>query len=573
MTVSEVFIETLIEAGVRRVYGVVGDSLNGLTDAIRISGKIDWVHVRHEETAAFAAGADAQVTGRIAVCAGSCGPGNLHLINGLYDCHRTRVPVLAIAAQVPSSELGSGYFQETHPEHLFKDCSYYCELVSQPEQMPRVLGIAMRTAIARQGVAVVIIPGDIALQSCNSQPLCLGLDHSPSATLPSSEVLERAANVLNDARAVTILGGVGCAGAHAELLEIAERLKAPIVHALRGKEFIEYDNPYDVGMTGLIGFSSGYHAMLNSEALLVLGSDFPYQQFYPKDAKVIQVDVRGEQIGRRTRVDVGVVGTVKETLHALLPLLEDKSDRQHLDVYLRQYAHVRKGLDELAAGTPGHTPIHPQFAAKLLDELTSESAIFACDVGTPTIWASRYLRMNGKRRLLGSFNHGSMANALPQAIGAQAAMPGRQVVTLSGDGGIAMLLGDLLTLRQLNLPVKVVVFNNGALGFVELEMKAAGWLSYGTDLVNPDFAKLAEAADIRGFRVEAPEDLRPALQAALDHDGPCLVDVKVNRQELSMPPTITVEQAFGFSLYMMRAVLSGRGDEIIDLAVTNLLSR
>jgi len=326
-------------------------------------------------------------------------------------------------------------------------------------------------------------------------------------------------------------------------------------------------------MTGLIGFSSGYHAMLNSEALLVLGSDFPYQQFYPKDAKVIQVDVRGEQIGRRTRVDVGVVGTVKETLHALLPLLEDKSDRQHLDVYLRQYAHVRKGLDELAAGTPGHTPIHPQFAAKLLDELTSESAIFACDVGTPTIWASRYLRMNGKRRLLGSFNHGSMANALPQAIGAQAAMPGRQVVTLSGDGGIAMLLGDLLTLRQLNLPVKVVVFNNGALGFVELEMKAAGWLSYGTDLVNPDFAKLAEAADIRGFRVEAPEDLRPALQAALDHDGPCLVDVKVNRQELSMPPTITVEQAFGFSLYMMRAVLSGRGDEIIDLAVTNLLSR
>jgi pyruvate dehydrogenase (quinone) len=573
MTVSEVFIETLIEAGVRRVYGVVGDSLNGLTDAIRISGKIDWVHVRHEETAAFAAGADAQVTGRIAVCAGSCGPGNLHLINGLYDCHRTRVPVLAIAAQVPSSELGSGYFQETHPEHLFKDCSYYCELVSQPEQMPRVLGIAMRTAIARQGVAVVIIPGDIALQSCNSQPLCLGLDHSPSATLPSSEVLERAANVLNDARAVTILGGVGCAGAHAELLEIAERLKAPIVHALRGKEFIEYDNPYDVGMTGLIGFSSGYHAMLNSEALLVLGSDFPYQQFYPKDAKVIQVDVRGEQIGRRTRVDVGVVGTVKETLHALLPLLEDKSDRQHLDVYLRQYAHVRKGLDELAAGTPGHTPIHPQFAAKLLDELTSESAIFACDVGTPTIWASRYLRMNGKRRLLGSFNHGSMANALPQAIGAQAAMPGRQVVTLSGDGGIAMLLGDLLTLRQLNLPVKVVVFNNGALGFVELEMKAAGWLSYGTDLVNPDFAKLAEAADIRGFRVEAPEDLRPALQAALDHDGPCLVDVKVNRQELSMPPTITVEQDLGFSMYMIRAVLSGRGDEVIDLGITNLLPR
>ena len=572
-TVSEVFVETLIAAGVRRVYGVVGDSLNGLTDAIRKSTQIDWLHVRHEETAAFAAGADAQITGRIAVCAGSCGPGNLHLINGLYDCHRTRVPVLAIAAQVPSSEIGSGYFQETHPEHLFKDCSYYCELVSQPEQMPRVLGIAMRTAIARQGVAVVIIPGDIALRHCSSQPLSPDLDQSASATLPSSETLEKAPKVLNDARTVTILGGAGCSGARAELLGVAERLKAPIVHALRGKEFIEYDNPYDVGMTGLLGFASGYQAMMNCEALLVLGSDFPYQQFYPRDAKIIQVDMRGEQIGRRTRVDVGVVGTVKESLDALLPLLEDKSDRHHLDACLKHYAHVRKGLDELAAGSPGRTPIHPQFVAKLLDELASENAIFACDVGTPTIWASRYLRMNGKRRLLGSFNHGSMANALPQAIGAQAAMPGRQVVTLSGDGGIAMLLGDLLTLRQLNLPVKVIVFNNGALGFVELEMKAAGWVSYGTDLMNPNFAKLAESADIKGIRVEAPEDIRPALQTALDHDGPCLVDVKVNRQELSMPPTIMLEQALGFSLYMIRAILSGRGDEIIDLATTNLLPR
>jgi pyruvate dehydrogenase (quinone) len=572
-TISDVFVDTLIEAGVRRVYGVVGDSLNGLTDAIRKSKQIDWLHVRHEETAAFAAGADAQITGQLAVCAGSCGPGNLHLINGLYDCHRTRVPVLAIAAQIPSSEIGSGYFQETHPEHLFKDCSHYCEVVSHPEQMPRVLGIAMRTAIARQGVAVVIIPGDIALRHCHSQPLSLGLDYSASATLPSSETLEKAAKALNDARTVTILGGAGCAGARAELLAVAGQLKAPIVHALRGKEFIEYDNPYDVGMTGLLGFASGYHAMMNCEALLVLGSDFPYQQFYPKDARVIQVDLRGEQIGRRTRVDVGVVGTVKETLHALFPMLEGKSDRHYLDICLRHYARTRKGLDELAAGTPGRTPIHPQFVAKLLDDLASESAIFACDVGTPTIWASRYLRMNGKRRLLGSFVHGSMANALPQAIGAQAAMPGRQVITLSGDGGIAMLLGDVLTLRQLNLPVKVVVFNNGSLGFVELEMKAAGWPSYGTDLVNPNFAKLAESADIRGIRVEAPEDLQPALQAALDHDGPCLVDVKVNRQELAMPPTITVEQALGFSLYMVRAVLSGRGDEVIDLAATNLFSR
>src|ERR1700690_3005811 len=333
-TVSEVFVETLIAAGVQRVYGVVGDSLNGLTDTIRKSTQIDWLHVRHEETAAFAAGADAQITGRIAVCAGSCGPGNLHLINGLYDCHRTRVPVLAIAAQIPSSEIGSGYFQETHPEHLFKDCSHYCELVSQPEQMPRVLGIAMRTAVAKQGVAVVVIPGDIALRNCNSQPLSLDFDYSPSGTLPSSETLEKAAKVLNDAETVTILGGAGCAGARAELIEVAGRLKAPILPALRGKEFIEYENPYDVGMTGLLGFSSGYHAMMNCDLLLMLGTDFPYQQFYPKSARIVQIDIRGEQLGRRSRVDLGVVGGVAETVGALLPAIEQKQNRRHLDASL-----------------------------------------------------------------------------------------------------------------------------------------------------------------------------------------------------------------------------------------------
>jgi pyruvate dehydrogenase (quinone) len=571
--VSDIFIETLVGAGVTRVYGVVGDSLNGLTDAIRKSEAIEWLHVRHEEVAAFAAGADAQVTGRLGVCAGSCGPGNLHLINGLYDCHRNRVPVLAIAAQVPSGEIGSGYFQETHPEHLFKDCSYYCELVSQAEQMPRVLGIAMRTAVAKRGVAVVILPGDVALRTCTSPTLTLGLDQRESTTRPPSDGLETAAGILNAARKVAILGGAGCAGAHAELIEVAGRLKAPIVHAMRGKEFIEYDNPYDVGMTGLLGFSSGYHAMMDCDALLMLGTDFPYQQFYPKDAKVVQVDLRGEQIGRRTRVDLGLVGHVRETLRALMPLLEDKADRAHLDRCLDHYARTREDLDDLATAEPGRTPIHPQYVAKLVGELASDSAIVTCDVGTPTVWAARYLRMNGKRRLLGSFVHGSMANALPQAIGVQAALPDRQVISLSGDGGIAMLLGDLLTLRQLRLPVKVVVFNNSTLGFVELEMKAAGWLPYGTDLVNPDFAKLAQSAGILGIGVEDPKDLRPALQTAFAHEGPCLVDVVVNRQELSMPPTITAEQAVGFSLYMIRAVLNGRGDEVIDLAKTNLFAR
>jgi pyruvate dehydrogenase (quinone) len=571
--VSDVFIETLVAAGVKRVYGVVGDSLNGLTDVIRRNKDIDWLHVRHEEAAAFAAGADAQVTGELAVCAGSCGPGNLHLINGLYDCHRSRVPVLAIAAQIPSGELGSGYFQETHPEHLFKDCSHYCELISQVEQMPRVLGIAMRAAIAQRGVAVVILPGDIALRKSAAKPLSLGLDHRDSTTLPPADALAAAADMLNAARKVAILGGAGCAGAHAELMAVAERLKAPIVHAMRGKEFIEYDNPFDVGMTGLLGFSSGYHTMMGCDALLMLGTDFPYQQFYPRDAKVVQVDLRGEQVGRRTPVDIGLVGHVKGTLQALAPLLDDKKDRTYLDRCLEHYARARQDLDDLATGEPGRTPIHPQYVAKMVNELASDRAIVACDVGTPTVWAARYLRMNGKRRLLGSFVHGSMANALPQAIGAQAALPTRQVISLSGDGGIAMLLGDLLTLRQLRLPVKVIVFNNGTLGFVELEMKAAGWLPYGTDLVNPDFARLAESAAIRGIRVEDPKDLRTALQTAFAHEGPCLVDVVVNRQELSMPPTITAEQAVGFSLYMIRAVLSGRGDEVIDLAKTNLFSR
>ena len=569
-SVAEVLVETLIAAGVKRVYGVVGDSLNGVTEAIRKSDAIQWIHVRHEEAAAFAAGAEAHLTGTIAVCAGSCGPGNLHLVNGLFDCHRSRVPVLAIAAQIPSQELGSGYFQETHPEQLFKECSHFCELISQPSQMPRILGIALRTALAKRGVSVIVLPGDIALLDCPSGPLALGSLDAITIERPADAELDKAAKLLNGAHKVTILGGAGCAGAHAELLVLAERLKAPIVHALRGKEHIEYDNPYDVGMTGLLGFTSGYEAMMKCDLLLVLGSDFPYQQFYPKDVTVIQVDRRGEQIGRRTRVELGLVGTVKDTLLALTPLLEVKVERSHLDDSVQHYQEARRELDELAVGEPGHSPIHPQYVVKVLDEIAANDAVFICDVGTPTVWAARYLHMNGQRRLLGSFVHGSMANSVPQAIGVQAAFPGRQVITLSGDGGLAMLLGELLTLRQLKLPVKLVVFNNSSLGFVELEMKAAGLVNFGTDLVNPDFSKLAESVGILGVRVEQPEELRPALLKALQHDGPALVDVVVNRQELSIPPTITAEQAAGMSLYMVKAVLSGRGNEVIDLVKSNL---
>jgi pyruvate dehydrogenase (quinone) len=569
--VADLLVEVLAEAGVRQIYGVSGDSLNGITDSIRAKKQIQWIHVRHEETAAFAAGAEAHLTGRLAVCAGSCGPGNLHLINGLYDCHRSRVPVLAIAAQIPSNEIGSGYFQETHPEHLFAQCSHYCELVSQPEQMPRVLEIAMQTAISRRGVAVVVLPGDVASRDAVEQGPRLHFAEPKPRVCPSDDELDTLAKVLNNSRKITILGGAGCAEAHAELIALAGKLKAPIVHAMRGKEFIEFDNPFDVGMTGLLGFSSGYHAMMNCDVLLMIGTDFPYQQFFPQDATIVQIDLRGEQLGRRTKVDHGFIGDTKTTIGALLPKLKQNDSDTHLQTSLEHYRKARKGLDELASGGEGKKPIHPQYLARVLDTLANNDAIFSCDVGTPTVWAARYLKMNGQRRLLGSFNHGSMANALPQAIGAQVTHPDRQVISLSGDGGLAMLMGDLLTLRQLQLPIKVVVFRNDALAFVELEMKAAGIVDFGTDLVNPSFAKMAEAAGLLGLKAETPDEVEPMIAQALQHDGPALVEVFVSRLELSMPPTITLEQAKGFGLFMLRAVLSGRGDEIVDLARINLV--
>jgi len=569
-TVADVLVDTLVARGVERMYGVSGDSLNGITDSIRRHGHLRWVHVRHEETAAFAAGAEAHLTGRLAVCAGSCGPGNLHLINGLYDCHRSRVPVLALAAQVPSSEIGSGYFQETHPEHLFAQCSHYCELVSQPEQMPRVLEIAMQTAVSRRGVAVVALPGDVALREASQRLSRLQFPEPSPLVCPSDDELAALAKLLDGATRVTILGGAGCAGAHAELIELAGRLNAPVVHALRGKEFIEYDNPFDVGMTGLLGFSSGYHAMKSCDVLLMIGTDFPYRQFFPEAATVVQIDVRGEQLGRRTKVDCGLVGDTKTTLRALLPRLQQHRDDRHLKAARTHYQQARKGLDELATGEPGRAGSHPQYVARVIDELAADDAIFACDVGTPTIWAARYLTMNGKRRLLGSFNHGSMANALPQALGAQVSHSDRQVMALSGDGGLAMLLGDLLSLRQLQLPVKVVVFRNDALAFVELEMKATGILDFGTELANPDFARMAEAAGLLGLTAARPEQVRPMIAQALEHDGPALVEVLVHRQELAMPPSISLEQVTGFGIFMAKAVLSGRGDELIDLAKTNL---
>ncbi len=570
-TVAEILVETLIAAGVTRIYGVVGDSLNGILEEMRRSKKIEWIGVRHEETAAFAAGAQAHLTGELAVCAGSCGPGNMHLINGLYDCHRSRVPVLAIAAQIPSQEIGSNYFQETHPDQLFRDCSHYCELISQTTQVPRVLEIAIQSALTNKGVAVVAIPGDIALKQAKYRQPSAAIKACHPAVVPAEDEIKQLALLLEQGKAITILGGAGCAGAHAELMQLAGRLKSPIVSALRGKEHIQYDNPYDVGLTGLIGFSSGYHAIIEADTLLMLGTDFPYTQFYPEKATIIQVDRRGENLGRRTRLDLGIIGDVKATLNALVPLLDEKKDDTHLKRFIHHYQDTRKGLDELAVGHPGHKPMHPQYVAKIVDEIAADDAIFSCDVGTPTVWAARYLTMNGKRRLLGSFNHGSMANAMPQAIGAQLAFPGRQVVTFSGDGGLSMLMGDLLSLHQHKLPVKIIVFSNSALAFVELEMLAAGILGKGTELVNPDFVALARSAGMFGVRVEDPADLKKAVTEAFRHDGPALENAVVNRTKLSMPPTIKIDQAVGFNLWALKAVLNGRGDELIDLAVSNLI--
>ena len=566
-TVAKNMVDTLAASGVKRVYGVPGDSLNGLTDALRKSG-IDWVHVRHEESAAFAAGAEAALTGEIAVCVGSCGPGNLHLINGLFDAQRSRVPVLAIAAHIPTSEIGSGYFQETHPQELFRECSVYVEYVADPIRMPRMLRTAMQAAISQRGVAVIVIPGDVALAEAVDKTVT-PVRASRPRVIPSADELSRAAATLNGAQKVTILAGAGVEGAHDLVIELADKLAAPIVHTLRGKQFIEYNNPFDVGMTGLLGFASGYRAMENCDTLLMLGTDFPYRPFLPDNAQVIQIDLRGEHLGRRIPLKQGIVGDAAESVRELLPLLQRKENRGHLEDSLSNYRKTRAKLDDLATPRSGDKPLHPQYVAKMIDKLAADDAVFLPDVGSPVIWAARYLKMNGRRSLIGSFIHGSMANALPQGIGVAASHPGRQVVALSGDGGVEMLLGELLTAVQNKLPVKVVVFNNSSLNFVELEMKASGFVTTATGLGSHDLAAIATACGMRGYRVTASDQLESVMRQAFAEPGPALIDVRVERQELTIPPSVKLSQAKGFALYAMRTLLSGRGDELVELTKAN----
>ncbi|MEJ2871004.1 pyruvate dehydrogenase [Actinomycetospora sp. OC33-EN08] len=576
-TVADQIIEVLVQAGVRRIYGLVGDSLNPVVDAVRRSGGaaaegIDWIHVHNEEAGALAAAAEAQLTGTLAVCAGSCGPGNTHLIQGLYDAHRSGAPVLALASHIPSVQIGTTYFQETHPEQLFLEASSWCELVSRPEQLPRLQRIAMQTALADRGVAVMVIPGDVTAEAA-AHPTGVGDLVAPSSVVvPARDRVEALAEHVNRAGRVTLFVGAGARDARDEVLQLAGKVKAPVGHSLGGKEWIQYDNPYDVGMSGLLGYGACYEASHEADLLVLLGTDFPYDGFLPQ-ARTVQIDADGRHLGRRTVLELGVEGDVAETLRMLLPLVVEKTDRSFLNEMLRHHADALEHVvDAYTAKVSERTPIHPEYVADVLDDELADDAVVTVDTGMCNVWAARYITPTGRRRIVGSFRHGTMANALPHAIGAATAFPGRQVVSMSGDGGLTMLLGELLTAVEHDLDLTVVAFNNGALGMIRLEMMVAGFPSFQTDHGPADLGAIAAAAGLHAVTVTQPGDLRAALRAALDHRGPSLVDVRTDLDALSIPPHITAEQVRGFALAGMRTVLSGGVGKMVQLARSNLRS-
>ena len=568
--VGDQLIARLAEAGVERIYGVVGDSLNPVTDALRLNNKVKWIHVRNEEAGAFAAGAEAQLTGKLTACAGSCGPGHLHLINGLFDAHRSNAPVLAIASHIPSSEIGTAYFQETHPQNLFQECSYYCELISNPAQFERVLHIAMQHAIGQGGVSVIALPGDIAGAEIPAQAGSRSLVTKRPSIRPSDKDLARLADLINSAKKVALFCGIGCENAHDEVVALAEKIKAPVGHSYRGKAFIEYDNPYDIGMTGMIGFGMCYEAIHECDLLLLLGTDFPYDKFLPTKCKIAQIDIRVERLGRRSKIDQGIWGDVRETLQALMPMLDTKPAGDFLANTLAKHKEKLQKMNVYVDHVGKRLPMHPEPVAAALSEAAAPDAIFTADTGMCNVWSARYIKASKGRRIIGSFNHGSMANALPMAIGAQCAYPGRQVISMSGDGGLAMLMGDLLTLTQYNLPIKLVVFDNSALGMVKLEMETAGMPDYQTDLKNPNFAKVAEAIGMMGVRIENPADLASGFKKALEHKGPALIDVVTDPNALSIPSHADRSQAVGFALALGKMVLAGNLDEVVDTVKGNI---
>ncbi|BAL91989.1 putative pyruvate dehydrogenase [Actinoplanes missouriensis 431] len=568
-TVADQFVEVLVQAGVERIYGIVGDSLNSLSDAIRRSGAIEWVHVHNEEAAAFAASAEAQLTGRLAVCAGSCGPGNTHLIQGVFDAHRSGAPVLAIASHIVSTEIGTGFFQETDPKQLFGQASHFTELVSSPEQMPRMARVAIQEAVGKRGAAVLVMPGDVLSQHAVNETGTAHRAAGPVIGAPAPEVIEELAERINQAETVAIFGGIGAAGARDDVLQLADVLAAPVGHTLRGKESLQYDNPFDVGMSGLLGYGACYQASHEADLLILLGTDFPYRQFLP-GKNTVQVDIDPSRLGRRTPLDQGVAGDVGATIRALLPKLNRKK-RDFLDRMLAKHnEELERVVGAYTHDVEHLTPIHPEYVASVLDEEAASDAIFTADTGMCCSWIARYITPNGHRRLLGSWVHGTMANALPQALGAQKVFPERQVVSMSGDGGLAMLLGELLTAKLHNLPVKVVVFNNSSLGMVRLEMLVAGDPPFETDHAAVDFAAIARGAGILGVRVEKPAELRRAMREFLDHDGPAVLDVVTDPNALELPPHITKEEAAGFALAVGRTVLGGGVGQMLHLARTNL---
>jgi pyruvate dehydrogenase (quinone) len=566
--VAEIIIETLQAAGVKHCYGIVGDTLNHITDAISRS-EIEWVHVRHEEVGAFAAGGEAYMTGDLTACAGSCGPGSLHFINGIYESHRNRSPVILIASQVATTEMGIDFPQNVDFVPIYKNCSVYCETIINPAQARRMTTLAAQTALNKRGVAVLIVPSDISMMEVEDDPNFRVYTPSP-ITRPNDDELDQIAALLNESKNIAVYAGFGCEDAHDEVVALCHVLNAPMAHTSRAKDFVEYDNPFNVGMTGIFGASAGYKAIMECDTLILLGADFAWQQFYPNNAKIIQIDIDATHLGRRHPIDIGVVGDIKATLASLTPLLALREERSFLDYCLKELEQVNKHhAHEEREGKDG--VIHPQQLAMLLDRHAAEDAIFTADGGSAMVWLLRHIRTNGKRRTLLSLLHGTMANAMPQALGIKKALPYRQVIALCGDGGLAMLLGDLLTVVQENIAIKIVVINNGTLGFVELEQKVEGLLDQYTELKNPDFSKLAEVIGFYGARVERSEDLEQAVQAFLAHSGPALLDVTTNRSELVMPPVIEPTYVYSTALSSMKAIASGRGGEVVDLLMNNFL--
>jgi len=567
--VAEQVVDMLVAAGVKRIYAVTGDSLNHINDAVRRSdNKIQWVHMRHEEAGAYAAAAEAELNG-IACCAGSSGPGHVHLVNGLYDAHRSGAPVIAIASTCASHQFGTEYFQETNTIKLFDDCSYYNQIATTPAQLPRMLQAGIQYAVNKKGVSVIGLPGDVTEMDAVEIPSSTKNYFSDPVIRPSDQELQNLAAMINEHEKITIFCGIGCANAHQEVVELSKRLQAPVGYSFRGKMFIQHDNPNEVGMTGLLGLPSAHQSMHESDLLILLGTDFPYEQFMPTDCKIVQIDVKPERIGRRAKVEVGLCGKIQDTLKALLPLIPQKTDNDFLQSQLKFYSKVKDNLQTYVDDKGIENNIHPEFVANTIDQLANHNAIFTVDTGMSCVWGARYIRGTGQRSMLGSFNHGSMANAMPQAIGAAMACPDRQVIALCGDGGLSMLLGDLATIAQYKLPIKIVVFNNRSLGMVKLEMEVAGLPDWQTDMHNPDFALVAQAMGIKGIKVTDPEKVEQTLKEALLYDGPVLLDVMTDPNALAMPPKIEFGQVKGMALSMSKLMLNGEMGEVWDTIKSN----